>query len=393
MVNEFISLNTYSYSIYYYIFELANYSALVFLVVLFRHFGYLNNSSFWTWCVLLFTPLLFNNFLFDSSYYGDQYLYTMSAVDQLLPYDLPEKIINEDSISKWASATIMTAALLNLVPIPMLMTYTSLAFANKFFTLILFVWLTKLIDQDRLIIFFLVPSFILYSSLTLRDPMILALSCVYLIHLVNQKYFLAMIFLAPLVFLKVQNFSFLIVAFIAMVVFQAHKSKLGLIIFFITAIIGSLIFQERLLDGLNIYRIAFAMEDSVYGYKFFNEFNDSGLLKINSIFSLIFISIKEFPNFLLMPLPWNWSNAFHVVQFLEGLLLLVTMISIIIKFQLHKTLSFYPLLISLLLGLIVYSLIAFNEGTFVRYRFTFFFPFLIAFYYLGLKTLDEKKIK
>lgn len=392
MVNEFITLTTYAYSIHYYIFELANYSVLVFLVILFRHFGYLNNSSFWTWCVLLFTPFLFNNFLFDPLYFGDQELYTMAAVDQLLPYDLPGKIINSSTNIADVTTT-LTSKLLNLVPIPMLMTYTSLAFANKFFTLILFVWLTKFVDQDRLIIFFLVPSLILYSSLSLRDPMIIALTCVYLIHLINHKYLLAIIFLAPLIFLKVQNFSFLIVAFIAMVIFKAHKSKLGLIIFFITAIIGSLIFQERLLDGLNIYRIAFAMEDSVYGYKFFNEFNDSGLLKINSIFSLIFISIKEFPNFLLMPLPWNWSNAFHVVQFLEGLLLLVTMISIIIKFQLHKTLSFYPLLISLLLGLIVYSLIAFNEGTFVRYRFTFFFPFLIAFYYLGLKTLDEKKIK
>ena len=392
MVNEFITLTTYAYSIHYYIFELANYSVLVFLVVLFRHFGYLNNSSFWTWCVLLFTPLLVNNLLFDASYFGDQSLYTMAAVDQLLPYDLPGRVFNGFDTSL-TSVTEFTAALLNLVPIPMLMTYTSLAFANKFFALILFVWLTKFIDQDRLIIFFLVPSFILYSSLTLRDPMIIALSCVYLIHLINHKYLLAMIFLAPLILLKVQNFSFLIVAFIAMVFFQAHKSKLGLIIFFITAIIGSLIFQERLLEGLNIYRIAFAMEDSVYGYAFFNDFNDSSLLEINSIFSLIFISIRDFPNFLLMPLPWNWSNAFHVIQFLEALLILIAMISIIIKFQLHKTLSFYPLLISLLLGLFVYSVIAFNEGTFVRYRFTFFFPFLLAFYYLGLKTSEQKKIK
>ena len=392
MVNEFIALTNYAYSIHYYIFELANYSVLVFLAVLFRHFGYLNNSSFWTWCVLLFTPLLVNNLLFDSTYYSDQHLYTMAAVDQLLPHDLPGRVFNGFDTSL-TSVTEFTAALLNLVPIPMLMTYTSLAFANKFFALILFVWLTKFIDQDRLIIFFLVPSLILYSSLTLRDPMIIALSCVYLIHLINQKYLLAMIFLVPLILLKVQNFSFLIVAFIAMVFFQAHKSKLGLIIFFITAIIGSLIFQERLLEGLNIYRVAFAMEDSVYGYEFFNDFNDSSLLEINSIFSLIFISIKDFPNFLLMPLPWNWSNAFHVIQFLEGLLILIAMISIIIKFQLHKTLSFYPLLISLLLGLFVYSVIAFNEGTFVRYRFTFFFPFLLAFYYLGLKTSEQKKIK
>ena len=392
MVNEFITLTTYAYSIHYYIFELANYSVLVFLVVLFRHFGYLNNSSFWTWCVLLFTPLLFNNFLFDSSYFGDQTIYTMAAVDQLLPYDLPGKIINNYDTS-WTTTNNLTASLLNLVPIPMLMTYTSLAFANKFFTLILFVWLTKFIDQDRLIIFFLVPSFILYSSLTLRDPMIIALSCVYLIHLINHKYLLAMIFLAPLILLKVQNFTFLIVAFIAITIFQAHKSKLGLIIFLILGTMGGLIFQDTLLEGINIYRIAFAMEDSVYGYAFYNEFNDSSLLKINSIFSLIFISIKELPIFLLMPLPWNWSNVFHAVISLEGLLLLIAMISIIIKFQLHKTLSFYPLLISLLLGLIVYSVIAFNEGTFVRYRFSFLFPFLIAFYYLGLKTSDHKKIK
>jgi len=255
------------------------------------------------------------------------------------------------------------------------------------------VWLAKFIDQDKLIFFFLIPSFILYSSLSLRDPMIMVFSCVYLVHLINRKYLFAMIFLAPLFLLKFQNFSFLLVAFVAMVFFQAHKSKLGLIIFFITAIIGSLIFQERLLEGLNIYRIAFAMEDSVDGYEFFSEFNDSSLLKINSIFSLILISIQELPKFLLIPLPWNWTNPFHVVQFFESLLLLIIMTAIVVRFQLHKTLEFYPLLVSLMSGLIIYSLIAFNEGTFVRYRFSFFFPFLIAFYYLGLKISQEKQIK
>mgnify|MGYP000191490120 FL=1 len=316
----------------------------------------------------------------------------MEAIEQALPYGLEGKKINSGAIGIM-NTSFLTAKMLSFAPIPMIMTYTSLAFANKFFTLILFVWLAKFIDQDKLIFFFLIPSFILYSSLSLRDPMIMVFSCVYLVHLINRKYLFAMIFLAPLFLLKFQNFSFLLVAFVAMVFFQAHKSKLGLIIFFITAIIGSLIFQERLLEGLNIYRIAFAMEDSVDGYEFFSEFNDSSLLKINSIFSLILISIQELPKFLLIPLPWNWTNPFHVVQFFESLLLLIIMTAIVVRFQLHKTLEFYPLLVSLMSGLIIYSLIAFNEGTFVRYRFSFFFPFLIAFYYLGLKISQEKQIK
>ena len=392
MVNEYIAFNSHAYSLSYYLFELANYSSLILLAVIFRSLGFLNNSSFWTWCILLLSPFFFNYVLFDVFFYGDQQLYTMEAIEQALPYGLEGKKINSGAIGIM-NTSFLTAKMLSFAPIPMIMTYTSLAFANKFFTLILFVWLAKFIDQDKLIFFFLIPSFILYSSLSLRDPMIMVFSCVYLVHLINRKYLFAMIFLAPLFLLKFQNFSFLLVAFVAMVFFQAHKSKLGLIIFFITAIIGSLIFQERLLEGLNIYRIAFAMEDSVDGYEFFSEFNDSSLLKINSIFSLILISIQELPKFLLIPLPWNWTNPFHVVQFFESLLLLIIMTAIVVRFQLHKTLEFYPLLVSLMSGLIIYSLIAFNEGTFVRYRFSFFFPFLIAFYYLGLKISQEKQIK
>ena len=136
----------------YYVFELANYSALALIALIFRHLKLINNSSFWTWLILMFTPILFNYFIFDAHLFGDQSLYTLDAVDQKLDYDLP----NNPNLEKdlwWTSTSILTSKILSIFPLPMLMTLTSLAFANKLMLFLLFVWASRFLNQDRLILF------------------------------------------------------------------------------------------------------------------------------------------------------------------------------------------------------------------------------------------------
>ena len=158
MVNEYMVFFDYEYTFLYYIFELANFATLALIALLFRHFQLINNSSFWTWLGLMFTPIIFNYFLFDAHLFGDQSLYTLEAVDQKLDYDLPNNP-NIEYGSWWQNQSGMTAALLGFFPVPMLMTLTSLAFANKLALFLFFVWASKFFDQDRLILFFLI-SFI-----------------------------------------------------------------------------------------------------------------------------------------------------------------------------------------------------------------------------------------
>jgi len=39
-----------------------------------------------------------------------------------------------------------------------------------------------------------------------------------------------------------------------------------------------------------------------------------------------------------------------------------------------------------MVGSSIYALFLFNEGTFVRYRFTLYYPFLLAAFYLSSKS-------
>ena len=180
MVNEFIVFFNHEYTFLYYIFELANYSFLALIVLLFRHFQLINNSSFWTWLGLMFTPIVFNYFLFDADLFGDQTLYTVEAVDMKLDYDLPynPNVVKE---AWWASTSMVTAKILSFIPLPMLMTVTSLAFANKLILFLFFVWASRFMNQDRLILFFLIPSLVLFSSLSLRDTLVIVFGVFFLL--------------------------------------------------------------------------------------------------------------------------------------------------------------------------------------------------------------------
>jgi len=99
---------------------------------------------------------------------------------------------------------------------------------------------------------------------------------------------------------------------------------------------------------------------------------------------LIFLAIIGLPNLLLMPLPGSWENIFYPMQFLESILLIYLYVWIAVKYKLYKNYEFIFLTFSLIISLLVYSLLAFNEGTFVRYRFTLFFPYVIASFYIAI---------
>jgi|TARA_B110000003_G_C16574666_1_gene505685 hypothetical protein len=390
MVNEFIVFFNHEYTFLYYIFELANYSFLALIVLLFRHFQLINNSSFWTWLGLMFTPIVFNYFLFDADLFGDQTLYTVEAVDMKLDYDLPynPNVVKE---AWWASTSMVTAKILSFIPLPMLMTVTSLAFANKLILFLFFVWASRFMNQDRLILFFLIPSLVLFSSLSLRDTLVIVFGSIFLINLVNRKYLLSLLFLAPLFILKVQNFSFFLLAFVGNFIFQTHKSSLGLFLYLSSFVIFSFIMQEQILDVINLYRVAFAAEDSIGGYADFAYYTDTAYLELNSLIDFFYASMIRIPNFLFMPLPWNWTSPLYPIQFLESVLLFIILCSLVYKYKLHRNPYSYSLFISFLVGLMIYSVLAMNEGTFVRYRFSFFFPYLIALYYIGYRDSNAQE--
>jgi len=185
-------------------------------------------------------------------------------------------------------------------------------------------------------------------------------------------------------------FAFLSLYLIARLFFRAHKNY-GLFIFFVSGMmIGGFIMEEQILAVLNLYRIAFYAEnfvsyDGSISYLAWNAYGGdlAEALELSSLGDAIFKAILNLPIFFIMPLPWNWSNIFYPLQALESWILIYLYVRLAMKQNLYKNSEFILLTFVLLIGSSIYALLMANEGTFVRYRFSLFYPFLLAAFYLS----------
>ena len=148
--------------------------------------------------------------------------------------------------------------------------------------------------------------------------------------------------------------------------------------------------EDQILEVLNLYRIAFAAEDFVAfdGSISYNAWNAYGggeraALELSSLAEAIFKAILNLPIFLLIPLPWNWTSIFYPLQALESCLLIYLYVRLGMKENLYKNYEFILLTFVLIVGLSIYALFMSNEGTFVRYRFSLYYPFLLTAFYLS----------
>ena len=397
MVNSLFALHDYGGSLEYYIFELANYSCLVLLISIFYKLKYISINSFIVWSGIFFLPFVFNYFLFSPLLFPDQFQYaaelmSLKANGVSIPNiaaQYPD--IERGVISKFLdqSPITFTVSLMGLAPIPNYMTVTSLAFANKFFLFFSFLALKNFFKNENiLLLLFLIPSFLLYTSISLRETLIILLGIFFLLNMLRDNYFIALLIMIPLILIKIQLFAFFSLYFIGRLIFRAHKNLTAMIVYSVTIFLITLIFEELILQVVNYYRIGFAAEnmdlgDGVYGYYAFSIYGDAESLTIESIFELIFLAIIGLPKILLMPLPSSWTNIFYPIQFLESVALVTLYSFIAIKNKMLRNQEFIFLTFVLVLSLMLYSLLAFNEGTFVRYRFSLFLPFVFAIYYLS----------
>ncbi len=405
MVNEYFRHVDYGGTLEYYIFELANYCALAFILTILYKLKYINVNSLIIWSGIFLLPIFLNYFLFSPFLFPDQFQYAAevmslksqgTSIPNIAAQD--SRILVGDFISLPTNPITMTVSFLGLAPIPNYMTVTSLAFANKFFLFLSFLGLKNFFkDENILLLFFLIPSLLLYSSLSLRETIIIIISVFFLLNMLRDNYLISFGLMLPLLILKVQMFAFFVIYFIGRLIFRANKNLFLLLLYSIIMFISSIVLEESILEIVNYYRIGFAAEDmdlgdGVYGYYAFSLYGDeiAESLTINSLWQLIWVSLIGLPKLLLMPLPGSWSNIFYPIQFAESIFLVWLYAFIAIKNDLLRNKEFIYLSFILLISLMLYSLLVFNEGTFVRYRFTLFFPFVLAAYYIATaKKGDE----
>jgi len=362
----------------YLISNLSNYLWLVTILVIFIHFKIVDKKYFFFWALYFSSPFFLNFVLFDPIYWGDQFLYT-KEMNYMKAEGIRLRDFDFSSFAGLKQARVEASLLLlSFFFIPSYLTVTSLAFANKLIVFLLFVFLSRRIEVKKLFFFFLIPSLILWSSLSLREILVLGASTVSIIYLIERRLILSLFFILLVVLSKVQNSPGFLAMWVMLFILRANTSNAMLIISTLFGALAVLLFFDQIEHYINLYRLAFAQEDGMR-----IAYTDPELFRINSGFHLIYMTLAELPFFMLKPFPWQATNPLQIILFLESVILLYLLVSIIVNNQLLKERTALIFIIGFLICMGVHAITTFNFGTLSRYRFIAFFPFLIGFYYMA----------
>ena len=325
-----------------------------------------------------FLPFFLNDFLFPATYMKDQFAYfnMVKEVRSLnffpgegILIDNAKTYINDQYVIN--NKILITSWILALIPLPYVESIQSLGFFNKLLFLILFLWLysKKFLRGGVLLFAIFYPSLVFYTSLSLRDPLIMFLTTVSMIFLIEKKYFKFFFILFPLYFIKFQNFYFLI-SFL----FFLKILKIKIINNFLKLIIATsfIIIIMSYLDLINYYRFSMFIE---------NGGNFSEYISVNRIGDLSQALLSSIPSLLLRPFPWEIENNFQLIQSIENILVLCFLIVFTIKSYIQNSYQTSVWLFFLIFTISISSLVTFNFGTGARYKYNYIFIYVIGLTY------------
>ena len=362
------------FGFYYLLSEVSNYLFCILIVCIFIKLNLIQRKYLFFWLLYFLSPFLFNFILFSPSYMPDQFHYheIVSSIKGG-DYDLPEFALTLESLKRFRIG--FSGYFLSFIPMFSVLSITSIAFINKLIVFFLYVFLSRRFEENKLILFFMIPSLILYSSVALRDPIAMVFGVISLIYLIEKRVFLSLIFSFFVLLTKLQNAPAFFFVWVLFFVFKAHKSYMRLFLTVSGGILLFFIFYESISPTLNLYRLAWAVEDGLR----ISEAEGLRLESAQQLFSTLFYS---FPRFMLEPLPWNINCPIQVIFFIETIILFILFFNLLYRDQFYKNKEGVIITLGLLSCMAVHAITVFNLGTMVRYRFIGFFPFLIALYYL-----------
>ncbi len=319
-----------------------------------------------------FLPFLLNDFLLPSRYMGDQYLY----------FSILKNVRSFDFLSHEDPKVLITSWSLSIMPLPYVEGIRSVGLFNRYMFLILFIWIYHKKFLNGLPLYFILffPSLVFYTSLGLRDPLVLIFMILGVIFLIEKKYSIAILVIIPLYFIKFQNFYFLILLYFLYLLFEVKKKYRNLLLSLVFLISLPILhfFFDSLLAALDFYRGALFKE---------NGGNITEYQSLTGAKDLLKNSIIAFPYFLLKPFPWEATNTFQTIQSYENIFVVIFLIFFTSKSYFQSSSITIKWLIFFIFTITIYGITVYNFGTSARYRYP-----LIVIYVIGL-TYDLFKNK
>ena len=217
------------------------------------------------------------------------------------------------------------------------------------------------------------PSLLLYSSLALRDTLVLVFMVLSVVYFIENKRMLAILFSIPLLFIKYQNFFLILVFFAAHLYFSRDSLIYRFRHLFLIIVIASLApFLMTIIEILDIARLNMFVEDGGYRGSYKN---------MQTIEDFIIIALQSAPYFLMKPLPWEADSPLQLLQSFENIFIFIFLIYMLIKTSRLDRQIALKWLVYLIAAFSIYGLVVFNFGTAVRYKFPFIVIVIIGMAY------------
>jgi len=310
-------------------------------------------------------PFFLNDFLFPTSYMGDQFRYW-----QHFNAIRAGELTLQDAWIKGGNVE-QASVLFALMPMPFAISPISLGFFNTFLWIALFFWLYKkqVFTPVSMWFFLLYPSMALYTGLSLRDTFIFVFMVMAVQFAREGRWLPMFLVFVPLYAIKFQNVFILMPLLLIYVLFDIRSKGVTVgrgILVVIISMVGLVALSPIALPLVNHFRAAMFREDGgvtdhlelIEGP---GEFVKEGM--ISGFY------------FLLKPLPWEAQGILQLIQSAENLAV-VGFLALIARSAWHrvpKQLVFW--LLFMIFALSIYGLVVFNYGTSARYR----YPFIVIF--------------
>ena len=300
------------------------------------------------------TPFILNGIFFPVSYMPDQLSY-FHRVQGIRSLDVD-----------WNNTKMLVSnMMLAFIPLPYVETFQSLGFFNRLLATIITIWLyaSKNLRGWPLLFLLFYPSFILYSSLALRDTLIFLFMIMSVIFFLENRRLLALLIAAPLFFIKFQNFFLIIVFFIVHLYFARgtlFRKYRHIFLILVIAILAP--YLMTIIELIDFYRWALFYDDGGLSTDY---------VSVKTLEEFAYLSLQSAPYFLMKPFPWEADNIFQFLQSIENFFLLGFLFFIFLKIsRVDKRIAF-KWLVYIVIAFGIYGLVVFNFGTAVRYKFPF----------------------
>ena len=370
-MNNFI---IYSNSLENFILDLSSYVIILLILLSLYIFKYIDKKLLIFFSIYSLTPFLFNDILIPSEAMWDQYTNLLHVLD------FREAIFNgnysdyfyyhveEEPNKKF----IIQSHIYGIIPFISMHSVNSLAFINKLILILTSIYLLNknYIKKIHLLFLLLLPSTIIYSSLSLKEILLCVSTVWMLIFLIEKKYIFFIITTGIFFFIRTEFYS-LVVIFILyyLIHFNFSKYKKILLLFNVIILVVLVINKDRIAEIINGLVMVYGQEDVGWG----------GILNENTLVQIDFGFYSAIENFKIifnkLILNWPVNTVYKIIFFI-----LSNLPANMRYRKLENNVSLLFLFIAIfVLYTIIPNIIALNR---------FFYPYL--FFYIILNKINFK---